>query len=44
MDKQPKNNAKEAINLFKIEIATEIAYHSTIKHDKIENITINIKE
>ena len=44
MNKQSKNNAKEAINLVKIEIYTEIAYNSTIKHDKIENITINIKE
>lgn len=44
MNKESKNNAKEAINLLKIEISSEMAYYSTIKHDNIEDININIKE
>jgi hypothetical protein len=44
MDNQYKNNAKEAINILKAEIASEIAYYSNMKHDKIDDISNNIKE
>ena len=37
MDLQTKNNAKEALNNLKMEIATELGYYYNLRTDKIED-------
>lgn len=37
MDNQSKNNAKQALNSLKMEIASEMGYHYNMKTDKIES-------
>jgi len=39
MNNQSRNNAKEALNNLKMEIATEMGYHYNMKTDKIESNT-----
>ncbi|MBQ6632180.1 MAG: small, acid-soluble spore protein, alpha/beta type [Romboutsia sp.] len=36
MDLQTKNNAKEALNNLKMEIATELGYYYNMRTDKVE--------
>lgn len=36
MDLQTKNNAKEALNSLKMEIATELGYYYNMRNDKVE--------
>ena len=38
MDLQSKNNAKEALNNLKMEIATELGYYYNMRADKIEGL------
>ena len=37
MDLQSKNNAKEALNTLKMEIASELGYYYNLRTDKIED-------
>lgn len=37
MDNQSRNNAKQALNSLKMEIASEMGYHYNMKTDKIES-------
>lgn len=39
MDNQSRNNAKQALNSLKMEIASEMGYHYNMKTDKIESNT-----
>ncbi len=37
MNSQSKNNAREALNSLKMEIASELGYHYNMKTDKVES-------